>query len=1071
MEIYYKSDFSLVEIFLNAEGVVVDPRTLEFVLIYKTSTQETFTASHLNDVYTNCSYNEEENGINVYFGNHNLKAGILTRELTIYQTDTEYPDDTKKLISLLDCDVELVCSGGDGSGYTEEQILLAIGATGATGATGNGIVSVSKTNTTLLTDTYTILYTNSTTSTFNIVNGKGIVSILKTGTLGLIDTYTITYNDETTSTFFVTNGEQGIQGETGIGISSIAKTSTLGLVDTYTITFTNGTTTTFSVTNGNTNNAYVANSLLYMDKISTFGNSGVSGVTYIDAVKFGNFLKDIKVFGIAETGYTYGISAINYHNGDGTAYSYYIAFSKYNSSGTATLIYALYLYTPSDLNEIIETEMTAIGSSQGTVTGVRIAYNFAALEGITNMGHSYINPTYGWIFNQVYLFDLTSNYGYFAEKTTLENYVDEAIAIPAAGINMLSFPQEIIAWQLANDTYTGGYGYKNLGQYTKKMTEATAFSAIQLNQVKSANAAITYKIYKVSLSSWGARECPIGIISSSTHILLQEGSLTITSSYADYTIELEKIITLDINEQVVIYLVSDTSTPISISGAAGTVGNTDKTTNVALLNVNSDPWATAWGAGSVNESTNIGYFNMALTLLEIPIYASSTEMETQITDILDVEIPIRVNLELNKLEITIPDVIYAVVGQELNLWNDSISLSIDKGLFSPQNYKCEWYSLVGLVTDRCFRFTPILAQAGNSYSVTCYIYNFNYELITSKTFTITVIAATGLTTAKNIVYFGDSLNSGGQMTSPLLANFTALGGTDPVLLGTNGTAPNKYEAIGGYRFADYATAGRKAYRCYVTGITSISIGATYSNNSFVWTIIEVNISGGSGNILVTKYDTTSSTDSITLTSGTLILVSGSGDASIPYTGAYLVGANPLWNEATAQLDIDLYKTRIGLSSSDVIDAVCFQFGINDNTLADDLPTLATYISNLYNLFINDNANCVVILGMTTSAGNTQDGSGANYGAANYIKSYLENIYMLHQTYLSSYQGNVSYPNLHIAPIGLMVDRYYGYAFASRTISARYTTMENYHSNFVHPATSGYEQMADAYFPILLYLLT
>ena len=39
--------------------------------------------------------------------------------------------------------------------------------------------------------------------------GKGIASITKTGTSGLVDTYTITYTDGTTSTFTVTNGESG----------------------------------------------------------------------------------------------------------------------------------------------------------------------------------------------------------------------------------------------------------------------------------------------------------------------------------------------------------------------------------------------------------------------------------------------------------------------------------------------------------------------------------------------------------------------------------------------------------------------------------------------------------------------------------------------------------------------------------------------------------------------------------------------------------------------------------------------------------------------------------------------
>ena len=40
-------------------------------------------------------------------------------------------------------------------------------------------------------------------------DGRGIVSILKTSTSGLVDTYTITYTDGTTSTFEVTNGQSG----------------------------------------------------------------------------------------------------------------------------------------------------------------------------------------------------------------------------------------------------------------------------------------------------------------------------------------------------------------------------------------------------------------------------------------------------------------------------------------------------------------------------------------------------------------------------------------------------------------------------------------------------------------------------------------------------------------------------------------------------------------------------------------------------------------------------------------------------------------------------------------------
>lgn len=47
------------------------------------------------------------------------------------------------------------------------------GETGATGATGNGIASIAKTGTAGLVDTYTITYTNGTTSTFTVTNGEG----------------------------------------------------------------------------------------------------------------------------------------------------------------------------------------------------------------------------------------------------------------------------------------------------------------------------------------------------------------------------------------------------------------------------------------------------------------------------------------------------------------------------------------------------------------------------------------------------------------------------------------------------------------------------------------------------------------------------------------------------------------------------------------------------------------------------------------------------------------------------------------------------------------------------------
>ena len=139
------------------------------------------------------------------------------------------------------------------------------GNDGADGNDGNGIASITKTSTAGLIDTYTISYTDGTSTTFTVTNGQngsngadgangvGITNIEKTSTSGLVDTYTISYSNGETDTFTVTNGTNGQDGQTGAtgnGVSGIAKTATAGLVDTYTITYTNGDTDTFTVTNG-----------------------------------------------------------------------------------------------------------------------------------------------------------------------------------------------------------------------------------------------------------------------------------------------------------------------------------------------------------------------------------------------------------------------------------------------------------------------------------------------------------------------------------------------------------------------------------------------------------------------------------------------------------------------------------------------------------------------------------------------------------------------------------------------------------------------------------------------------
>ena len=115
---------------------------------------------------------------------------------------------------------------------------------GLKGDTGTSITSVTKTATSGVIDTYTVQFSNNTSTTFTVTNGTSIQSIAKTSTVGLVDTYTVTLTSGATTQFQVSNAKS---------ITSVAMVGgnhAAGTTDTYQITFNDGDTAQFSVYNG-----------------------------------------------------------------------------------------------------------------------------------------------------------------------------------------------------------------------------------------------------------------------------------------------------------------------------------------------------------------------------------------------------------------------------------------------------------------------------------------------------------------------------------------------------------------------------------------------------------------------------------------------------------------------------------------------------------------------------------------------------------------------------------------------------------------------------------------------------
>ena len=148
-------------------------------------------------------------------------ASIITAEFD--NNDIKFTRDDSQTVILANAKIEL--KGDEGRSAldiyrevagdpdaTELDMITAL--IGEQGEKGVGISSIGKTATNSLIDTYTITYTDGSTSMFNITNGNGISDIIKTNTTDLVDTYRINYTNGSYATFRVTNGDKGDTGST-----------------------------------------------------------------------------------------------------------------------------------------------------------------------------------------------------------------------------------------------------------------------------------------------------------------------------------------------------------------------------------------------------------------------------------------------------------------------------------------------------------------------------------------------------------------------------------------------------------------------------------------------------------------------------------------------------------------------------------------------------------------------------------------------------------------------------------------------------------------------------------------
>lgn len=148
---------------------------------------------------------------------------------------------------------------------------------------GLGIANIQKTNTSGLTDTYTVTLdkapsqSTATTFTFTVTNGKAISQIVPISAdhaPGSYDRYAIDMNDNTSVTFEVYNGANGTNGVSIAGIEKESGTGAGGTTDVYNVLLTTGEIGgTFSVYNGSDGQGAPGSATPLMDGTANVGTS------------------------------------------------------------------------------------------------------------------------------------------------------------------------------------------------------------------------------------------------------------------------------------------------------------------------------------------------------------------------------------------------------------------------------------------------------------------------------------------------------------------------------------------------------------------------------------------------------------------------------------------------------------------------------------------------------------------------------------------------------------------------------------------------------------------------------
>lgn len=412
------------------------------------------------------------------------------------------------------------------------------------------------------------------------------------------------------------------------------------------------------------------------------------------------------------------------------------------------------------------------------------------------------------------------------------------------------------------------------------------------------------------------------------------------------------------------------------------------------------------------------------------------------------------------VNISLPDTINAIVGDTLQLFFRGMIQAVD-----PYKYDILVTCSKGNKYPRYFQYTPTVADVGTT-TFTVTVKDDDRNVLASKTCQLVTRNVVQSPAANlNVACFGDSLTAKGTWCAEANRRLTGTGGTPAgkaltniAFVGSKQNGTTGYFNVGGWTWESYTQQGRPAYRFQVTGVTSLSVGAVYTNNGNTFTVMEVNVTGGTGNILCSVTALTPAPSA----SGTLTKSSGTGDATITYTSVARDTQNPLWDWDNNKMSFIPYANAV---AGGKIDVVYTLLSWNEQTpgrtdFTSVLNQIKIFADTLHAEFPNAKLK---IMGVQVPS--VRGGMGANYGATGtfYADGYGMVVTALNQN--DAYQEFANRPEysgfVEFVNVSAEFDTEYNMPHAERAVNTRNTGVTEWvDTNGVHPDNNGYLSIGD-----------